>query len=47
MYPATGSTSSSPAPGPLTYDEINRRLHNPGNGLRDIYWVSTEAIQLP
>jgi len=33
--------------GPLTYDEINRRLHRPGNGLRDIYWVSTEAIQLP
>jgi ribosomal protein L24E len=33
--------------GLLTYEEISRRLHNPGNGLRDIYWVSTEAIQLP
>jgi hypothetical protein len=33
--------------GPLTYAAINRRLHHPGNGLKDIYWVSTEAIQLP
>ena len=33
--------------GPLKYEEINQRLHGPGNGLLDIYWVSTEAIQLP
>ena len=33
--------------GPLNYGEINRRLHSPGNGLQDIYWVSTEAIHLP
>jgi len=33
--------------GPLNYEEINRRLHSPGNGLQDIYWISTEAIQLP
>lgn len=33
--------------GPLDFEEINRRLNGPGNGLQDIYWVSTKAIQLP
>jgi hypothetical protein len=44
--------SSRPTPdllpaGPLMYEEISRWLHDPGNGLQDIYWVSAEAIQLP
>jgi hypothetical protein len=29
------------------YEAISGRLHGPGNGLNDIYWVSTEAIDLP
>jgi hypothetical protein len=33
--------------GPLSYEEISRQLQSPGNGHHDIYWVSTEAIQLP
>jgi WD40 repeat protein len=27
-----------------TFDELERRLHGPGNGLRDIYYVSTDAL---
>ena len=30
-----------------SYEEVSRHLQRPGNGLQDIYWVSTEAIQLP
>jgi len=29
----------------LTFDELERRLHGPGNGLRDIYYVSGAALQ--
>ena len=41
--------SSRPAQDPLppegqTYDEISRRLQQPGNGLQDIYWVSAEVL---
>jgi Tol biopolymer transport system component len=28
----------------LTFDELERRLHGPGNGLRDIYYVSADAL---
>ena len=28
----------------LTFDELERRLHAPGNGLRDIYYVSADAL---
>ena len=27
-----------------TFDELERRLHGPGNGLRDIYYVSADAL---
>jgi WD40 repeat protein len=29
---------------PLTFDQLERRLHSPGNGLRDIYYVSADAL---
>jgi WD40-like Beta Propeller Repeat len=28
----------------LTFDELERRLHGPGNGLRDIYYVRADAL---
>ena len=28
----------------LTFDELQRRLHAPGNGLRDIYYVSADSL---
>jgi hypothetical protein len=28
----------------LTFDELQRRLHAPGNGLRDIYYVRAETL---
>jgi hypothetical protein len=29
---------------PLTFEQLQRRLHSPGNGLRDIYYVSAVAL---
>jgi Tol biopolymer transport system component len=29
---------------PVTYEELLSRLHSPGNGLRDIYYVSVSAL---
>jgi len=29
---------------PLTFEQLARRLHSPGNGLRDIYYVSADAL---
>ena len=29
---------------PLTFDQLERRLHSPGNGLRDIYYVSADVL---
>ena len=26
------------------FEELERRLHGPGNGLRDIYYVSADAL---
>jgi len=34
-----------PLPARLTYDELEKRLHAPGNGLRDIYEVDAAAIR--
>ena len=28
----------------LTFDELQQRLHAPGNGLRDIYYVSADQL---
>jgi WD40-like Beta Propeller Repeat len=28
----------------LSFDQLERRLHSPGNGLRDIYYVSADAL---
>ncbi len=30
--------------GALSFDQLERRLHSPGNGLRDIYYVSADAL---
>jgi len=31
---------------PLSYAELTERLHRPGNGLRDVYQVDVEALEL-
>ncbi|MBI1850293.1 MAG: PD40 domain-containing protein [Planctomycetes bacterium] len=36
--------TSIPMRRPLTYDELERRLHSPGNGLGDLYQVDIEAL---
>ena len=47
VAPIHPSQSDGLPDGRLEHEEINRLLQGPGNGLQDIYWVSTEAIQLP
>lgn len=36
---------STPLPRPLDFDELQRKLHAPGNGLRDIYVIDARAIE--
>src|SRR5262249_39374830 len=33
-------------PGPMAFTELPRRLDSPGNGLRDVYQIEMQALQL-
>jgi hypothetical protein len=37
---------SAPLPRPLAFDELEKKLHAPGNGLRDIYVVDPKTLGL-
>ena len=37
---------AQPLPRPLRFDELEKKLHQPGNGLRDVYIVDPKALGL-
>jgi len=44
MLAATATGDAAAPASSLTFDQLDRRLHSPGNGLRDIYYVSAGAL---
>jgi hypothetical protein len=45
-FTSNRSDFDEPPAQPLTFDELMRRLRLPRNGLRDVYRVPVEALQL-
>ncbi len=44
VFTSNRGFGSQPLDRKLTFDELQRRLRGPGNGLRDIYYVSAEQL---
>jgi hypothetical protein len=44
VFTSNRGFGSQPLDRTLTFDELQRRLHGPGNGLRDIYYIRAEAL---
>jgi hypothetical protein len=46
LFTSSRPIGNEPLDHPLSYDELETRLHRPGNGLRDIYAVDASVLRL-
>jgi hypothetical protein len=46
FFTSTRSFADKPLEKRLTYAELSKKLHSPGNGLRDIYKIDVGALNL-
>ena len=46
VFTSNRGFGSQPLDRTLSFDQLERRLRSPGNGLRDIYYVSADALLL-
>ena len=45
MFTSSRGFGNEPLAAPLDFDHLQRRLHAPGNGLRDIYVVDAQVLK--